>query len=175
MKRYLASFLLVVTMMTVAVPKADAVAALIFRKKIIAILGGASAGMVGVSLIAKRIVEATSSATFAGLGWGSAAIGFGLAGIVLLDDDTADYQFPVIGTELRPHINATDADIEIYNSEVNRLNRIKELLERELPVDVSVDEAQKAWDMVCTEYLSTTTCQVKSLVAEQFFTNMRMK
>jgi len=165
----LCAFLLLAT-----VPQqADAAIGLIWKKKTVKIIGAATTGTGVVSLFVAKAVAESSTAFLAGLGWGLLGVALGAVGIILLDDNIVQYQFPVLSQTESDRLGISYEDREIYNGEVNRLNQIKQFLENMDTKDTTIEQTRVQWESNCADHLSLETCAVKAIIAEDVLAHIK--
>jgi hypothetical protein len=171
----LMSFVLSFTILLVATmpvaPKSEAIVGIIIKSRQARVIGGLSAG--GGTLFSVIIYNAAlaSGAT----GWAALQVGIsaavyvslgltvGFLGLVVLDDKTvADFKFLPLEIQTGEHQEA----LEIYNSELDQLNAIKERIEADLEANESLD-AKTLWDDYGSS-LSPETLMVAKAIADGF-------
>lgn len=174
MKKVLASILCGM-ILTLSVPqKSHAIVGLIIKKKTVAAIGGATTGAGVISLGIAKIVATTSPGFLVGLGWDVTGLGLGALGIVVLDDDEAVFDYPVMNLEKAEQLGVTAQEMEVYNRELNKLNRVKEMIEDEMTNDTTIEEARSIWQNACSGFLSLETCDVKAKVADEIIGNLKV-
>ncbi|EQC47340.1 hypothetical protein M900_1000 [Bacteriovorax sp. Seq25_V] len=91
---------------------------------------------------------------------------FGVIGLVLLDSDTANFEFVQIEHNKISEFGLSDEEIEIYNSEIEEVNLVFAEVQSHLTKDSSVEDAKNLWEEH-KDLLSDETFKVLSVLARQ--------
>lgn len=154
-------------------PRSEALVGLIFKKKIVKVIGGIGA-LGGATLGVSGLAVATSSTATLGSAIGGAilivyGIALGGIGLIILDDDTlADVEFRKISLD-----NPVDyegfsaAEVEIYNSEIDLLNSIRQSIIAEVDESEDTAGAEKLW-LQYADNLSPETFEIAKAQAKKF-------
>lgn len=146
-------------------PKADAVVGLIIKHKTARVVGGImTVGGVATffgSMLASSVVSASITIAVMVVSVPVAACGF-----VVLDEKNADLKFSVLDKGEASQIGATVAELNVYNTEVDELNAVKEEIESRVTDTTSTEEINHLW-LEYKDSLSTETLKVAGLVAKK--------
>ena len=157
--------------LTVSMPqKSHALVGLLVKKKTVTIIGGATtAAGAGVFLLTSTAatLESALLLVFGGMFLGG-------LGIIILEDEPVEFKFPVMTGEKAEFLGVNFEDMAVYNSELNKLNRVKELIEEDLTEESTEVEARESWTNACTSFLSEQTCAVKAIVADEIMGNLKV-
>jgi len=172
MKKIVTSLVLVLTITTSTLysPKADALVGLIFKSKVVKVIGAVGGIGGGVLATGGLITGLVSSSA----GWGAIfAIVYGTAigglGLVILDDnELADIEFREIDLQdTEDYIGFTAEEVEIYNSEIELLNSVRQTIVSEVSVSENTEDAEVLWNEYA-EVLNPVTFEIAKAKARAF-------
>lgn len=177
MRKSLFSLMLVgvLTITTLYSPKSEALVGVIFKKKVVKVIGGIGA-IGGTTIGVSGLAMATgSSATLGSAIVGAIFIAYGIAiggvGLIILDDGTlADIEFTKIdvnNSEQYINLGLTKSQVEVYNSELEMLNSIRQTIISEVDESDNTDQAEKLW-LQYADNISAETFEVAKAQAKLF-------
>ncbi len=180
MKKSFTSLLLALTLMTTTLysPKSEALVGLLFKSKVVKVIGGiGSAG--GATLgIYGYVTAATAGSSIGSVLGGAILMVYGIAlggvGLLVLDDETAaDLEFKTIDLNSPEKYNGFEAiDVAIYNSEVEELNAVRKTIASEVNDEENTDDAEALW-LEYSYALSPETVAIAEAKAKEFIENFR--
>ncbi|EQC47755.1 hypothetical protein [Bacteriovorax sp. Seq25_V] len=91
---------------------------------------------------------------------------FGVIGLVLLDSDTANFEFVEIDHDKASEFGLSYEEVEIYNTEVEEVNIVFSEVKASLGADSTVEDARKLWEEN-KNLLSDETFKVLTVLASQ--------
>ena len=166
--RTLFSLLLSLTIFFSTIPKAQAIVGVAMADKKVRVMGGMvaayGAGSYGAGFILMT-VAGNSVLSFALMSLGFTT---GVVGLVVLDSKTADMKFSEITEKTMQELEISLEERDIYNSEVDQLNLIKEEIESQLGDSPSPQEVETLWKEY-QGYLSAETQKVASKIIVKAF------
>ncbi len=154
------------------VPRSEALIGLIFKSRIVKTIGGIGA-IGGGAVTGIGLISAGSAGNV-----GSLIVGAGLAywglilggiGIIILDENkVADIEFRSIDVA-RPqdYVGFSRSDVEIYNSEVELLNAVRQRIMKEVGEEGDTADAERLW-MKYEHYMSPETFAIAKAKAKKF-------
>lgn len=169
----IAAFMMIVTFtVTTYSPNSEAILGLIFKNKVVKVIGGIGAGT-GATVGLTSLIAAHGATTL-GAGLGAAIImvyGFMFAGVglIILDDNTiADIEFSYLD-ELKASqlTNISKESIDIYNQEREMLNSIRKTMISEVVESEDTADAEALWADY-KHYLSPATVEVAEELSKRF-------
>ncbi len=168
MKKIL-SLVLIFALISLSLPrKADAAVGLIIRSKSTRVVGGTMT-LGGVSTTGTSIIiNALFGNSYLLLGVSVLGLMGAAIGLVVLDEQNADLKFMPLSTQYAEKMGIKISDMDIYNSEIEELNSIKEMIESKVSSNPSEEEVRHHW-ISYRDYLSPETLKVASQVSYYVF------
>lgn len=168
MKKALAIILMISLFMISVTPKAEAGIGILIKSRSTRVVGGvisATSGATVVGAAAFNIIFGNSyvAIAFAALGVVGVAVG-----LVVLDEKNADLKFKPLSSEAVRRLGIKERELEIYNSEVDELNVIKEVIESQVSDQVGQKQVTELWNQY-KDTLSPETMTVASKIALSLF------
>jgi len=153
--------------------KSEAVVGLLLNSKTTRVAGGivsvASIGTAASAGAFHAIYGYTYGAmVFATLGFVGAYVG-----VILLEDNSGNLNFVPMSSHNAEKLQVSQKELDIYNSEVEELNNIKEVIEAQVSNNVTELEVTELWKDYRVN-LSPETMQVASKIVLEVFNNKFM-
>lgn len=161
--RTILSMMLSVSIFFTTMPQAHAVAGIIISNKTVRTIGAIStltgAGSMAVGFLGT--VAFGNSVTF--LAFSLLGASTGLIGLVILDEKSGELKFSPLSSDQAKSLGISQAQADIYNSEVEELNLVKEDIESKMTERTSNEEVVEQW-REGQKYLSQETLKVASKI-----------
>ena len=166
--RFILAMILSIGIFIANTPKADALVGVVIRQRTVRVVGGVVAAS-GVGALAAGFLLASSQAT-AGAAIGLAFLSFPVMalGLVILDEKNADLKFSELSDEKAKKLGIAADELYAYNSEVEELNLVKEVIESQVTNKTSNEEINGLWQEY-KDSLSPETLKVAALVTMEVF------
>jgi len=161
------SLILVMCFLSISfTPKAEATVGLIIDSKATRVV----AGITGATSLGIIFGSAAFNAIFGNSYTALALTGFSILGVfigmVILDEKNPELTFQILSNTAAEKLGLTNLDVDIYNSEIEELNTIKEIIESQVSDNASHVEITRLWNQY-KENLSPETMKVASKIAER--------
>lgn len=169
---FVTALLIALGMQFTYIPKSEALIGVIFKSRTVKTIGGIGALGGGV-VTGYGWLVAGSATELGGLFGGAIIMSWGVVlaglGIVILDDNrVADIEFrPIDLSDAANYEGFTRFDAEIYNSEIELLNAVRQRIVRESGNDSNTVKAEKLW-LKYEKYLSPETFAIAKAKAKVF-------
>ncbi len=153
-------------------PKADALIGVIFKNRIVKTIGGIGAIGGGTLGLYGAGIAYSSTATLGSAIAGAVFIAYGIVlggiGVIILDDKVSDIEFKKFDLD-RPDLfgNFTLEEIQIYNSEIEQLNAIRQTISAEVSETEDTKDAEDLWNHYAPS-LHPTTFEIAKAQAKEF-------
>lgn len=173
MKRFIA-ILLVICFFTISITqKSEAVVGVLIKSRTTRVVGGvisATSAATAVGAVAINIIFANSYTAIAIAAFGVMGLAIGL---VVLDEKNADMKFKSLPLGQAQKLGIGENELAIYNSEIEELNTVKEVIETQVSDNATQEEVTGLWNKY-KENLSPVTMNVASKVALALFNGEMM-
>lgn len=161
--RIFLSIIFSLTLFLTSIPKADALVGLAISSRTAKSVGGlmsvAGAGSVATGIT----LTAIFGNAYAFLALSVLGATTGIIGIVVLDEKSAELKFSALDPEKAKMLGISEKDLQIFNSEIEELNVVKEDIESRMTKKTTEKEVIELWK-VGQEYLAPETLQVAARI-----------
>lgn len=169
---FIGALIFAITLQLAYVPRSEALIGLIFKNRTVKTIGGIGA-LAGGAVTGYGFLVAGGASNLGGVFAGAVVASWGVAlagiGVIILDDKrVADIEFRTIDlSNVRDYSGFSRSDVEIYNSEIEILNAIRQRIVKEVGEDGDTADAEKLW-LKYESYMSPETFAIAKAKAKTF-------
>jgi proteasome assembly chaperone (PAC2) family protein len=161
--RILFPLVLSLSLFLTSIPRAEALVGLAISSRTVKSVGGImSAAGVGGAAIGVGL-NAIFGNAYALLAISLLGATTGIIGIVVLDEKSAELKFSMLDSDKASLIDVTAEELEIFNSEVEELNLLKNEIESRISRKTTEEEVSQQWK-AARQYLAPETLKVAARI-----------
>jgi len=170
MKNFI-SLILILSVLNISfINRAEATIGFMMSSKVIKVVGGiVTAGSVTSAFGSGAVIALNGAASTTAILATVGVLGTWL-GIIILDEKNGNMNFMPISDKTAKKLKISQTELDIYNSEVEELNTVKEIIEAQVSDDVNQAEVNEMWNHYKTT-LSPETMNVASKIVNQVLNN----
>lgn len=142
-------------------PNASAAVGLAIKNRTVRVVGAVVTAAGAGSLAISSLIASTIG-SYTAVGFAILSVPVALTGFVILDEKNADLKFGQISEEKARLLKVTREEVAVYNSEVEELNVVKEMIESR----VTEKSKQAVIDRLWQEYKDTLSPETLKVAAQ---------
>ncbi len=168
MKRFFAILLVICLFFVSTTPRSEAAVGFLIKSRSTRVVGGAISATSGATIIGAAAFNIIFGNSYVAIAFAALGVVGVAVGLVVLDEKNADLKFKSLSIASAQRIGINEAELEIYNSEVEELNIVKEVIESQVTDNVGQIRVTELWNQY-KENLSPETMKVASKIALTLF------
>ncbi len=168
MKRFIAILLMICLFTISLTPKSEAGIGILIKSRSTRVVGGVISATSGATIAGATVFNIIFGNSYVAIAFAALGVVGVAVGLVVLDEKNADLKFKRLSLEAVKRLGIKEKELEIYNSEVDELNVIKEVIESQVSDHVGQNEVTNLWNQY-KETLSPETMNVASKIALSLF------
>jgi len=150
--------------------RAEATIGFAMNSKATKVTGGIVTSTSVASAFGSSVLGTIYGATYGAAIFATVGILGAWLGIIILDEKNGDLNFMPLSDKTASQLKISKSELEIYNSEVEELNIVKEVIGSQVDNDVTEAEVTDLWNHYKVS-LSPETMKVASKIVQEFFNN----